>query len=160
MLKKKWLKINSYPYLISNYGEIKSLITNKLLKFELVHRGYYRVRLSFKGASKRFLVHRLVAQYFLNNKNKDLIVNHKDFNQLNNVVTNLEWCSQKQNCQHAARDGRYIKKINFFKRCEIIKKYLDGSSPYKISKDYNLNYGSVRYILSEYYIKPGDINEI
>lgn len=47
--------------------------------------------------SKYYMIHRLVAQTFLNNPHNYPIVNHIDHNKQNNCVFNLEWCSHKQN---------------------------------------------------------------
>ena len=47
-------------------------------------------------------VHRLVALAFLPPpKEGQNEINHKDGNKLNNVVTNLEWCSRSENVRHA-----------------------------------------------------------
>lgn len=51
-------------------------------------------------------VHRLVAQYFLPNPLNLPQVNHKDCDKSNNVYTNLEWISRKDNIDHAHASGR------------------------------------------------------
>ena len=56
-----------------------------------------------------FLVHRLVAEAFLENKNKLPEVNHKDENKENNRVDNLEWCASKYNANYGTRNIRMIK---------------------------------------------------
>ena len=43
------------------------------------------------------LVHRMVAQTFLDNPDNKPVVNHKDTNILNNDVDNLEWVTYKEN---------------------------------------------------------------
>ena len=96
-------------YQISNYGRIKSLrrithnnhiIEEKILKTRIDKDGY-EIATLYKVWEKRkdFKVHRLVAFMFLENKNpkKLNIVNHKDGNRANNLVTNLNWFTTKEN---------------------------------------------------------------
>lgn len=49
------------------------------------------------GKTKRFSVHRLVAQAFIPNPNNLPIINHKDENPSKNIVDNLEWCDYEYN---------------------------------------------------------------
>lgn len=51
-----------------------------------------------RGKSKT--IHRLVATTFLG-EHKDLVVNHIDGNKRNNEISNLEFCTIKQNSIHA-----------------------------------------------------------
>ena len=60
---------------------------------------------------KSLKIHRLVAYMFIENddKNKN-IVNHKDENKENNCINNLEWCTQRYNCNYGTRTQRVINK--------------------------------------------------
>ena len=62
---------------------------------------YQRITLSDKGKTLYLYVHRLVAIAFLPNPNKLPEVNHIDGNTQNNNIENLEWCTHKQNVNHA-----------------------------------------------------------
>lgn len=66
-----------------------------------VTRGHLQVALSVDGRTKQEYVHRLVAMEFLDNPNNQNVVNHIDYNPLNNCYTNLEWCDQKHNVNHS-----------------------------------------------------------
>lgn len=101
-------------YQVSNMGRIRSLphITKcgnytrttggRILKQNPDLRGgYFLVYLSKYGKVKCFKVHRLVAICFCDGYTKRAVVNHKDGNRGNNVYSNLEWCSQKQNIHHS-----------------------------------------------------------
>lgn len=131
-------------YQISNLGNVYSLITNKILKPRLTLDGYYQVDLCKNGVKKHLYIHRLVAQSFLDNPKNYKIVNHKDENSMNNIVSNLEWCNSTYNnnygnCKRKISeansikinqydmDGNFIKQwlgINNIERCLKIKKGL------------------------------------
>lgn len=69
----------------------------------------YRVTLWKNGICKDFLVARLVASTFLSNelKNKNLTVNHIDGNRFNNNISNLEWCTLRENIKKAYENNLY-----------------------------------------------------
>jgi len=129
-----WKKIEDFEnYEVSNYGNVrrnKSIVNYKnglicnhkerYLKFENINTNkkglsYKRVTLSNKNKTKRFSVHRLVAIYFLNNKENKLCVNHIDGNPSNNNVSNLEWCTHSENETHSYD---ILKKINPIRKLE------------------------------------------
>ena len=61
--------------------------------------GYLRVAFYKNKIPKKYFVHRLVAEAFINNPNPDKYneVNHIDGNRKNNNVSNLEWCDRTYN---------------------------------------------------------------
>lgn len=107
-MKEIWKDIMGYEdlYQVSNLGRIKSLRQctkhhkekEYILKPSLANNGYCQVTLYRNPSDKRkFLVHRLVANAFLDNPNNLPQVNHKDENPTNNRADNLEWCTAKYN---------------------------------------------------------------
>lgn len=57
-------------------------------------------------------VHRIVATAFCENSNNYPEVNHIDFNRKNNVATNLEWVTHKQNVQYSHEHYRHFGENN------------------------------------------------
>lgn len=108
--KEIWKKIEDYEnYMISNFGRIKSLKRNIILKPE-VRRQYYSVQLYKNKKSKHFQIHRLVAITFIKNPHNLKYVNHKDENKLNNHVDNLEWCTASYNTNYGTAIKRAVEK--------------------------------------------------
>lgn len=102
-----WKDIEGYEgyYKISNFGNVKNIKTNYIIKLSDINSvGYYRVTL-YKPIKKRFFVHRLVAYHFCDGYSKNLIVNHKDGNKQNNNANNLEWVTRSENDLHAFNNG-------------------------------------------------------
>lgn len=75
--------------------------------------GYCRVHLYKNNKVFAKLVHRLIAEAYIPNPENLPWINHIDANTKNNSINNLEWCTPKQNSQHAYKMG-LMKKIQLF----------------------------------------------
>lgn len=110
MTTEEWRDIKGYeePYKVSNLGRVMSLHrkTPRILYLKRHNMGYRQVELAKSGKNHMVTVHRLVAEAFIPNPDNLPQVNHIDFNRENNCVSNLEWCTPKQNTMHSAVHGR------------------------------------------------------
>lgn len=70
-----------------------------------IRNGYYRVTLRINNKAVYMRVHQLVVGTFVGTYQKDLCVNHKDGNKLNNDLSNLELVSFSENTAHSYRIG-------------------------------------------------------
>ena len=98
-MDEEWKDVAGYEglYRVSNLGNVYSNYTHRNLKPHKRKDGYMSVSLFNDTKSKRHLVHRLVAEAFIENPNNFPIINHKDETPSNNCVNNLEWCDFKYN---------------------------------------------------------------
>lgn len=103
----RWIAGYEGLYLINTNGAIYSFVSNRLLRYGYLRGGYSFVILVKNKEKKIFRVNRLVASTFLgNNLKTKLVVNHKDENPRNNKVENLEWITQKENCNYGSRNKK------------------------------------------------------
>lgn len=117
---EEWRDVVGYKgyYQVSNFLRLKSLgkkIETKtgqainrrevLMKTNVRKDGYVQVRLSKASKRKSFLFHRIIADAFISNPENKPYINHKDGNTLNNSISNLEWCTQKENVIHGFKMG-------------------------------------------------------
>ena len=111
-----WKDIEGYEglYQISNMGRIKSLPRNTtkggIIKTGYLPSGYENAPLCKNGKRKNNLVHRLVAKAFVKNPYNYQEINHKDRNPANNMFSNLEWCTHKDNIRYSK--ARKVKSID------------------------------------------------
>lgn len=137
-------------YAISNFGRVKNVRTNKFLKLHNF-RGYDTVQLVIQGKKQTFRVHRLVARCFIPNPYSKPYVNHKDGNKCNNHISNLEWCTAKENDIHARQIGlksqnKPIKAINVDTLEEITFESLSECARY-----FNCNKSYIHRVLKNAY---------
>ncbi|MGY0692639.1 NUMOD4 domain-containing protein [Virgibacillus sp. FSP13] len=105
-----WKDIKGYEglYMVSAAGDVKSIKrsgTKGGVLIGNIAKGYKRVLLKKNNKAKKFFVHRLVADVFLDKQKDKNFVNHIDGNKLNNHVNNLEWCNRSENQLHAYKLG-------------------------------------------------------
>ena len=102
---EEWRDIVGYEglYQISNMGIVKRLLSIKCKKERLVavtrdlKKGYCRIMLSKEGKSRRFLIHRLLAEHFIPNINNKPCIDHINGDRSDNRLENLRWCTHKEN---------------------------------------------------------------
>lgn len=87
-------------YGISQEGDVFSYKTNKKLKLQKMSNGYFFVSLRKNGKTFQKSIHRLVAETFIANKDNLPCVDHIDGTRTNNNVSNLRWCTHKQNLNY------------------------------------------------------------
>lgn len=95
-------------YSVSNMGNIKNKITNKVMKQKKNQNGYMTIQLSYSHNRKFFMVHRLVGKAFLDNYLNKPEINHIDNNRCNNVADNLEWVTKSENAIHRIKTGNVM----------------------------------------------------
>lgn len=92
--------------MVSNMGRIKDKRGDvKKLKIE-PSEGYPRISLKRFGKSDWYLIHRLVAEAFLDNPQNKPFVNHKNGIKTDNYVGNLEYCTPRENSLLASKNGQ------------------------------------------------------
>ena len=105
---EKWMTSPDNPrYEVSSLGRVRNKKRGNIIKQKLTLDGYHRVCLSESGLrnGKSWSVARLIARAFIDNPNNLPQVNHIDGNKDNNSVSNLEWCTPKQNIAHGKANG-------------------------------------------------------
>ena len=138
-----WKSVVGYEglYEVSNHAQVRSLprfrVNNKngqgyMTKGKIMTRcigttGYYMVGLTdANGNKKKVRVHRIVAKAFIPNPCHKPEINHIDGDKLNCAIENLEWCTQKENINHAL-ETHLIPNIRGREK-QVIQYYLEDQS--------------------------------
>ena len=150
-----WKPIKNYEnlYEVSDFGDVRSCdryvktginhVTKRKIKGRVLKqatkRGYKTVDLCKNGVVKTMLVHRIVAETFIDNPRNCAFVNHIDSDRGNNCTSNLEWVTSSENRKHGIDFGnvvfRQTKKVRcketgkIFEQAKIAALWLMGNYP-------------------------------
>jgi len=117
-----WADVKGYEgiYKVSTLGNVKRVGSFRGVNKSYLNgyyltpvdngKGYFRIKLTVNNKSKRVMLHRIIAEAFIPNVNNKPVVNHLDGNKKNNDISNLQWCTQRENCIHAYKIGLRKKK--------------------------------------------------
>lgn len=119
--------------------------------------GYFELNLGGRN-SERWLLHRLVAEVWLDNPNNFRTIDHKDGNKANNCVENLEWVTLEENIkrewdnfegfdlQKKYKNWKISSKINPADRLKIKDLYLKGYSQKQLSEMFEVGQAQISVI--------------
>jgi len=123
-MEEIWKPIKGYlGYEVSNFGNIRSYrkrgSSNEMNKEPHKVRGgkagrncsYLNFYASNENGVSSLLVHRCVANAFIENEHNKPQVNHKDKNGHNNHVSNLEWVTSSENLLHAKSGSKFVPSV-------------------------------------------------
>jgi hypothetical protein len=152
-------------YYVSNLGRVKSLerqvsfirkgkLTQRVNRERILKAcpdkdGYMCVVLFAEGKKVCKSIHRMVAESFIQKNNSKGFVNHKDGVKNNNLVSNLEWVTAKENTYHALKNELRGVKVNNEMYYKIQYLYNKGFTYNQLSSDFELDYSTVWRIINE-----------
>lgn len=134
-----WKKVKNYErYEISSYGNMRNIVTNTIKKISMSNNGYSYVSLYNR---KKFYIHRLVAEAFIENLHNKKIVNHINGIKTDNNIKNLEWVTKSENAKHSFNIGLnkpvITDNITNFTTKDIVEIYNSMGSYKKIALHFN-----------------------
>lgn len=139
---KKWKQIPGYSlYIISNYGEVYSTLSNRLLTPRANENGYLRIQLTNdEGKRKVEFVHKLVLLTFIGPRPEGMVCRHyPDQNPGNCRLDNLSYCTQSQNQYDKIENHTNVStKLTPELVIQIKKLLLENKSSTQIRKELNI----------------------
>jgi hypothetical protein len=113
-------------YEISNVGNVRRLLKNgsyTILKCSIQNKGYKYFQIKRNNKSKNYLIHQLVAEYFIGPRPENLDIDHIDRNKLNNKLENLRYVSHLENMRNTHRYVSQFPPDTEDRQQKVCKKY-------------------------------------
>lgn len=145
-------------YRVSSHGRFKRIQTrygnpsDKIIPGSLATTGYRTVSLCCIPPVARRYVHDIVAEAFIGPRPSGYQINHLDGNKLNNLVSNLEYVTPRENLLHAARTGLNPRANNFKLNDELVRelrrRYTETRSHKQLALEFGIDPSNVYRIVT------------
>jgi hypothetical protein len=99
-------RFRNTEYFVTENGDVFRY--NKKRKVKVTKQGYLRCSLSINGKQHTYLIHRMVGECYLSNRNNFPVIDHIDSNKSNNHFSNLEWVTHSENLLRSYKKGRKV----------------------------------------------------
>jgi hypothetical protein len=151
----KYILLIDGKYRLYSNGDLFNTKSGRQIKRIINFYGYPCYNLYTRGVRKFHTVHRLVASNFVPPYTGE-VVNHMDGNKENNLSSNLEWCTIRENCQHARRMGltddkgekSKFAKLKEYQVLEIRNLKTQGQKTRELSERYGVTTKCIQSILA------------
>lgn len=139
-------------YSVTTLGRVWNIRKNKWMGQSKTKSGYYYVTLSKDGKNYKIKVHRLVGKSFIDNPQNKPQINHINGKKSDNRVSNLEWCTARENMQHAGDTGlnKTFKLTYEMKMAICLLKHSLGYRQNLIARRFNVSPPAISYIIKEF----------
>ena len=140
----KCMDIIGSTYKIYSNGDLHNAKTNKYKTWVKDTNGYMRCQIWINNKSKMISQHRILAEYFIENKMNKPQVNHINGVKSDNRIENLEWVTQSENGKHSFSNGlqkvtRPCKTVIDTITNRIYESVTDAAKEYKICRSHLSN---------------------
>jgi hypothetical protein len=161
---ERWARIRDSPYWISDHGRVWSIKRDQEIRLFGNNDSYPTFNMTIdKDKQKTTRVHRLVAEYFVQNPDNKPWVNHLDGVKSNNHFKNLEWSTPKENTDHAFNMGLRVPmniKQHFDPLNHPSRKLTDQDVIDIKTALLNAKYGMIKFLAEKYSVHQATIQRI
>ena len=102
-------------YKLSSYGRLIRIRKGKEAIFKPYNMHgypYFRVKKVEKGKFKTYYLHKILAQHFLEQNDREFVI-HLDYDKLNNHIDNLKWVTKREKEIHQFSNPNYKRPEKF-----------------------------------------------
>lgn len=159
MSEETWKKVKGYPYDLSVSGLLYSRANKRLVAPYANHARYLRYRLFNKGKTVQRSIAALMLETFIGPRPKGYHAAHIDGSRDNNHLTNLKWCSAKENMADKKKHGTlYCGQKHFYAKLtdddvrEIRRRYkktgYNKTNSTELAKEFGTKRSNIRSIVN------------
>lgn len=154
---ENWKNIDGFDgYQVSSRGRIRGN-SGRVINMRINRTGYVdcSMRIPSNSEKTRLSVHRLVAETFIPNPKGLPQVNHKNGIKTDNRISNLEWCTGKENMKHYYEIADEVFKgennlssvLTDKKVLEIREKHANKKSVASLAREYKCGETTIRRVV-------------